>query len=194
MPPACIGCSIRCCSGADEFDILHFHLDFLHFPTFRHLAGSAVTTLHGRLRPARSPARSTAPFRTCRWSRSPTTSAGRCADANLAGTVHHGLPARPASRFGARRRRLSRLPRPDLARKAARTARSRSRAAPACSSRSRPRSTASTRPISTTEIEPLLDDPLIEFVGEIGEPTRPPSSAAPARCCSRSTGPSRSAW
>ena len=34
---------------ADRYDILHFHIDFLHFPTFRHLAGKCLTTLHGRL-------------------------------------------------------------------------------------------------------------------------------------------------
>jgi glycosyltransferase involved in cell wall biosynthesis len=33
---------------AAEFDILHFHIDYLHFPLFRYLAGRTVTTLHGR--------------------------------------------------------------------------------------------------------------------------------------------------
>jgi glycosyltransferase involved in cell wall biosynthesis len=33
---------------ADEFDILHFHIDAYHFPLFRLMAGRAVTTLHGR--------------------------------------------------------------------------------------------------------------------------------------------------
>jgi glycosyltransferase involved in cell wall biosynthesis len=33
---------------ADEFDILHFHIDQLHFPLFREMAGRTVTTLHGR--------------------------------------------------------------------------------------------------------------------------------------------------
>jgi len=32
----------------NEFDILHFHIDYLHFPLFRGLAGRTVTTLHGR--------------------------------------------------------------------------------------------------------------------------------------------------
>ncbi len=45
------------------------------------------------------------------------------------------------------------------------------------------------------EIEPLLDDPLIEFVGEIGDAREVglPRQRR-RRCCSRSTGPSRSAW
>ena len=38
----------RVLSEADRYDILHFHIDFLHFPTFRHLAGKSLTTLHGR--------------------------------------------------------------------------------------------------------------------------------------------------
>src|SRR6185503_4015089 len=33
---------------ADEFDILHFHIDQFHFPLFRDIAGRTVTTLHGR--------------------------------------------------------------------------------------------------------------------------------------------------
>ncbi|MDX0451904.1 glycosyl transferase [Sinorhizobium medicae] len=34
---------------AAAFDILHFHIDLLHFPLVRDLAGKTVTTLHGRL-------------------------------------------------------------------------------------------------------------------------------------------------
>jgi len=34
---------------ADEFDVLHFHTDLLHFPLFRDLRDRVVTTLHGRL-------------------------------------------------------------------------------------------------------------------------------------------------
>jgi glycosyltransferase involved in cell wall biosynthesis len=34
---------------AAEFDLLHFHVDLLHFPLFRHLSRRTVTTLHGRL-------------------------------------------------------------------------------------------------------------------------------------------------
>jgi glycosyltransferase involved in cell wall biosynthesis len=32
----------------DEFDILHFHIDFFHYPVFRNMAGRTLTTLHGR--------------------------------------------------------------------------------------------------------------------------------------------------
>jgi glycosyltransferase involved in cell wall biosynthesis len=34
---------------ADAFDVLHFHVDLLHFPLVRAFADSTVTTLHGRL-------------------------------------------------------------------------------------------------------------------------------------------------
>jgi glycosyltransferase involved in cell wall biosynthesis len=34
---------------AEDFDILHFHIDYAHFPLTRHLSSSTVTTLHGRL-------------------------------------------------------------------------------------------------------------------------------------------------
>jgi glycosyltransferase involved in cell wall biosynthesis len=33
---------------AEEFDILHFHIDQFHFPVFRQMANRTVTTLHGR--------------------------------------------------------------------------------------------------------------------------------------------------
>jgi glycosyltransferase involved in cell wall biosynthesis len=35
-------------TSANEFDILHFHIDQYHFPLFRQMAGRTVTTLHGR--------------------------------------------------------------------------------------------------------------------------------------------------
>ena len=31
-----------------EFDILHFHIDFFHYPIFRNMAHKTLTTLHGR--------------------------------------------------------------------------------------------------------------------------------------------------
>lgn len=33
----------------DEFDVLHFHIDLLHFPLIRDFADRTVTTLRGRL-------------------------------------------------------------------------------------------------------------------------------------------------
>jgi glycosyltransferase involved in cell wall biosynthesis len=34
---------------ADEFDVIHFHADYFHFPLFRDISSRTVTTLHGRL-------------------------------------------------------------------------------------------------------------------------------------------------
>jgi glycosyltransferase involved in cell wall biosynthesis len=35
-------------SRMDEFDVLHFHIDFFHYPLFRNMAHKTLTTLHGR--------------------------------------------------------------------------------------------------------------------------------------------------
>lgn len=34
---------------ADEFDLIHYHIDYLHFPLSRRLDSVHLTTLHGRL-------------------------------------------------------------------------------------------------------------------------------------------------
>jgi|SRR5579871_455047 len=34
---------------ASEFDVLHFHIDMIHYPLFRSMAQRIVTTMHGRL-------------------------------------------------------------------------------------------------------------------------------------------------
>ncbi|HEX3809731.1 MAG TPA: glycosyltransferase family 4 protein [Rhizomicrobium sp.] len=34
---------------ADAFDMVHFHIDFFHYPLFRNRANRTLTTLHGRL-------------------------------------------------------------------------------------------------------------------------------------------------
>ena len=35
-------------SQSQQFDILHFHIDYLHFPLFRDMSSRNLTTLHGR--------------------------------------------------------------------------------------------------------------------------------------------------
>lgn len=77
---------------ADEFDVLHFHIDMLHFPLVREFAGRTVTTLHGRLDlPDLVPFYRTFP-------EFPLVSISNDQRApmppvNWAGTVYHGLPA-----------------------------------------------------------------------------------------------------
>jgi hypothetical protein len=61
---------------AEEFDILHFHIDQYHFPLFREMAGRTVTTLHGR-QELPDLKRSISALAKCRWPRSPMTSGGR---------------------------------------------------------------------------------------------------------------------
>ncbi|MEZ2409268.1 glycosyltransferase family 4 protein [Bosea sp. RCC_152_1] len=76
---------------AEEFDVLHFHIDFLHYPLAAAFVDRMVTTLHGRLDLPDLP-----PF----YSLLPHYPLVSISDdqrrplpmANWAGTVHHGLP------------------------------------------------------------------------------------------------------
>jgi glycosyltransferase involved in cell wall biosynthesis len=76
---------------AHEFDVLHFHTDFLHFPLLRHCDVPAVTTLHGALNTTDH-----APlFREYPDVELVSISdSQRCqvAFANFRATVHHGAP------------------------------------------------------------------------------------------------------
>ena len=38
----------RVAARRDEFDVIHFHTDFFHYPLFRSMAYKTLTTLHGR--------------------------------------------------------------------------------------------------------------------------------------------------
>ena len=120
------------------------------------------------------------------------------APADAGGELGRHRPSWPAARSAAvlaqAERRLSRLPRPHLAREAARPRhRDRRPRRPAAQDRRQGRQG---RPrLLGQVIAPLVarhDN--VEFIGEIGEARRRPSSAMPGRCSSRSTGPSRSAW
>jgi glycosyltransferase involved in cell wall biosynthesis len=75
---------------ADEFDVLHFHIDFLHGPLVRDLPPT-VTTLHGRLDLPHI-----APFYSV-FSELPLVAVSAdqrryLPSADWIGTVHHGLP------------------------------------------------------------------------------------------------------
>jgi glycosyltransferase involved in cell wall biosynthesis len=160
----------RVLGDAHRYDILHFHVDFLHFPTFRHLARKSLTTLHGRQDlPDFLPA-----FRTFREMQLVSISddqRGPIAEAQFAGTVHHGLP-RDLIPFSARGGdylafigRISPEKRPDRAIEIARRAGMKLKIAAKVD-----RADAA---YFEAEIKPLLDDPLIEFVGEIGDAEKP---------------------
>src|SRR5215208_7851022 len=59
---------------AGEFDFLHFHIDQLHFPLFRDIAGRTLTTLHGRQDLPDLPPRSISDSTRCRWHQFPNLS------------------------------------------------------------------------------------------------------------------------
>jgi glycosyltransferase involved in cell wall biosynthesis len=77
---------------AEEFDILHFHIDQFHFPLFRPMANRTVTTLHGRqdlpdLKPLY-----------IGFSEMPLVSISDhqrlpIANANVVAAIHHGIPS-----------------------------------------------------------------------------------------------------
>jgi glycosyltransferase involved in cell wall biosynthesis len=76
---------------AHEFDVVHFHIDLLHFPLIREFADRTVTTTHGRLDLV-----DLTPFYRM-FPDIPLVSISDdqrkpIADANWVGTVHHGLP------------------------------------------------------------------------------------------------------
>ena len=76
---------------ADEFDILHFHIDQFHFPLFRLIAHRTLTTLHGRQDLHDLKALYVG------FSDMPLVAISNAqrkpiANANFVGTVHHGIP------------------------------------------------------------------------------------------------------
>jgi glycosyltransferase involved in cell wall biosynthesis len=76
---------------ADDFDVLHFHVDYLHFPLFRSESYRILTTLHGRLDLSDH-----LQFY-LRFREMPLVSVSHAQrlplrTANFVATVHHGLP------------------------------------------------------------------------------------------------------
>jgi glycosyltransferase involved in cell wall biosynthesis len=74
-----------------EFDVLHFHIDFFHYPVFRNMAEKTVTTLHGRQDLPEMPDIYRA------FSHMPLVSISNdqrrpVPPVNWMGTVYHGLP------------------------------------------------------------------------------------------------------
>ena len=106
---------------AHEFDVLHFHIDLLHFPLMREFADRTVTTLHGRLDLPDLP-----PFYRA-FPDMPLVSISNdqrrpMPPVNWRGTVYHGLPddvlpftERPEGNYLAFLGRISPEKRPDRA-------------------------------------------------------------------------------
>jgi glycosyltransferase involved in cell wall biosynthesis len=152
---------------AGEFDMLHFHVDLLHFPLFENIAERTLTTLHGRQDLA-----GLAEVYRC-WPRYPLVSISDqqrhpLRFANWVGTVHHGLPTdlltplpAPLGGYLAFLGRMSPEKRPDRAIAIARGSGRRLKMAAKVD--------VVDAPYYRERIEPLLVDESIEFIGEIDE-------------------------
>jgi glycosyltransferase involved in cell wall biosynthesis len=150
----------------DRFDVIHFHIDMLHFPFFEGVVGRTLTTLHGRLDLVELPE----VYR--RWARYPLVSISNAQRAHLpfanwAGTVHHGIPSE-LLQFSPRPRdylaflgRIAPEKGPDRAIAIAKRLGIKLRIAAKVD--------YADRGYFESRIRPLLDDPLIEFIGEINE-------------------------
>lgn len=152
---------------ADDFDLLHFHLDLLHFPLFEDRADRTLTTLHGRL----DLKDLAGAYR--RWPQFPLVSISDhqrtfLRGANWIGTVHHGVSAsrypfspRAAGGYLAFLGRIAPEKRPDRAIAIARRA--------GLPLRIAAKVDAVDRAYFHDTIEPLLHGPDVEFIGEIGD-------------------------
>lgn len=150
----------------DAFDVIHFHTDMIHFPMFRPYADKTLTTLHGRL-----DMKDLAPV----YERWPEFGLVSISDdqrrplgfANWKATVHHGMPG-DQYRFSPKSDgylaflgRISPEKRPDraieIALKLGKTLKIAAKV------------DAADKVYFETTIKPMLDNPLIEFIGEIGD-------------------------
>ena len=155
----------------DTFDVLHFHIDLLHFPFFEDSAERTLTTIHGRL-DMKDLAGAYARWARYRLASISDRQRAPLPDANWAATVQHGLPAElyrvppnPDNGYLAFLGRISPEKRVDRA------------IAVAIRSGFRLKVAAKIDTVDRAyfhdRIEPLLDHPLIEFVGEIGDAQKP---------------------
>jgi glycosyltransferase involved in cell wall biosynthesis len=152
---------------AEEFDILHFHIDQFHFPLFRRMADRTVTTLHGRqdvpdLKPLY-----------LGFSEMPLVSISNdqrrpIANANFVATVQHGIPTRlhqpnynPRGGYVAFLGRISPEKRPDRAIRIARTL--------GIPLKIAAKVDKVDEPYFREKIAPLVSGPGVEFIGEINE-------------------------
>src|ERR1700680_4582211 len=155
----------RVFSQAEEFDLIHFHIDYLHFPLSRRVQIPCVTTLHGR-----QDLHDLVPLYK-EFSEVPLVS---ISDAqrhplpwvNWVATVHHGLPANSLSlneRGGDYLAFLGRVSPEKEVDRAIEIAVSSGMKLKIAAKVDR-----GDRDYFERQIKPLLDNPLIEFIDEIG--------------------------
>jgi glycosyltransferase involved in cell wall biosynthesis len=155
----------------NEFDVLHFHVDMIHFPFFELCAERTLTTLHGRLDLKDLPGA----YR--RWKQFPLASISQSQraplrTANWIGTVHHGMPRdlcpfepNPKGDYLAFLGRISPEKRADRAIAIARRV--------GLPLKIAAKIDAQDAAYFEREIEPLLGSSDIEFVGEISDAEKP---------------------
>jgi glycosyltransferase involved in cell wall biosynthesis len=151
---------------ARQFDVIHFHIDYLHFAGSRCQCVPQVTTLHGRL-DLPELCRVYRQFREMPLISISDSQRQPLPWANWRATVYHGLPEKlysPESRAGEYLVFLGRISpekRLDRAIEVAKRVGMPIRIAAKVD-----RADAE---YFDREIKPLLDDPLVEFIGEVGE-------------------------
>jgi glycosyltransferase involved in cell wall biosynthesis len=152
--------------AASEFDVIHFHVDYLHFPVSRRDKLCQITTLHGRLdMPDLVPVYRQFPdMPVCSISlaqRKPLPWV------NWVGNVYHGLPLRSFSlqrepgKYLAFLARISPEKRPDRAIEIATRA--------GIPLKIAAKVDAADKKYFDRKIKKLLKNPLVEFIGEIGD-------------------------
>ncbi len=151
---------------ADEFDVIHYHIDTLHFPVTRRMARPSITTLHGRLDlPGLSGLFD-------EYSDIPVVSISDSQrrplpQANWQATVYNGVPAENFTFREQPGQYLAFLGRISPEKRADRAI------GIACRAGMPLRIAAKVDKVDedyfNERIKPLLNNPLIEFIGEIGE-------------------------
>jgi glycosyltransferase involved in cell wall biosynthesis len=155
------------CQRADEFDVLHFHTDYWGFSLFSRQSTPLVTTLHGRLdlpeiwphyqRHSNLPLISISDSQ-----RTPMVWA------NWATTIHHGLPERLlVPQNGAAPSYLAFLGRISPEKRVDRTIKIAGRCG--LPLKIAAKVDRADRDYFDEQIRPLLSQPHVEFIGEIGE-------------------------
>jgi glycosyltransferase involved in cell wall biosynthesis len=157
---------------ARSFDILHFHIDYLHFPMSRQLGVPQITTLHGRL-----DIKDLVPIYD-EFTEMPVVSISNSQrtplpQANWIGTVYHGLPEHllvpdpdPTGDYLVFIGRISPEKRVDRAVEIARRAGLPLRVAAKISQ--------TDEAYFRDEIAPLFEEPFVEYLGEVNDAEKGP--------------------
>jgi glycosyltransferase involved in cell wall biosynthesis len=156
----------RVIQRASDFDVVHFHIDYLHFPISRRIGVPFVTTLHGRLdlpdlQPVYDEFTETPLVSISDAQRAPLP------QANFVRTVHHGLPQdlhHPSFESGGYFAFLGRISPEKRVDRAITIAKELGVPLKIAA-----KVDAADRVYYEREIAPMLDDSLVEFIGEIGE-------------------------